>query len=156
MRRVLSLLALIAHNLKMPNRRSWRRRSEIQAENRRLYQRHRCQTEKYRANERLRYNASTIPNGRQPHLYILKYEAQHAGCYKIGRTGAYDKRLKDLNSGHLSKLAYVAQYDGLGHLELLVHDELSPYRVVGCPSREWFFTSVEHIDRVIQSLMVQM
>ena len=138
----------------MPSSRSWSARRAIREESRRLYQKCRCQSAKYRENERLRYNTSTVCNGRQPHLYILKYEKHHTGCYKVGRTGAYEKRLKDLNSGHLWKLAYVAQYDNLRHLELLAHDELSPYRVIDCPSREWFYTSVEHINRVIQSLKV--
>ena len=116
-----------------------------------LYQQLRCQCARYRVNERLRYNASTIQNGRQPHLYIMRYEDQHAGCYKVGRTGNFPKRLKDLNGGHLSSLIYVAKYDDLGHLELLVHDELSPFRVP-CQSREWFAVGVEHIDKIINTL----
>ena len=46
---------------------------------------------------------------------------------------------------------YVAQYQHLGHLELLIHDELAPHRVQG-GSREWFEVSVEHIDDTIRSL----
>ena len=46
---------------------------------------------------------------------------------------------------------YVAKYDDLGHLELLVHDELAPFRL-NCASREWFEVSVEHIDRTIRTI----
>ena len=133
---------------------SCRRRKEralIQQEQRRLYEKFRCQTAEYRRKERERYHASIIPNGRQPHLYILKYEGDLSGCFKVGRTGDYSKRVKDLNCGHLMRVKYVAQYPNFGHLELLVHDELAPYRVQG-GSREWFEVSVEHIDNTIRSL----
>ena len=126
-------------------------RERIRKEQKRLYDKFRCQTNKYRAKERERYHASTIANGRQPHLYILKYEETMPGCFKIGRTGDFANRLKDLNCGHLARVRYVAQYPNLGHLELLIHDELAPYRAPG-GSREWFEVGVEHIDDTIRSL----
>ena len=120
-------------------------------EQKRLYDKIRCQTAEYRAKERARYHASTIPNGRQSHLYIVKYENDCSGCFKVGRTGDFGNRLKDLNKGHLKRVEYVAQYLYLGHLEILVHDELFPYRVQGA-SREWFEVDVERIDDTIRSL----
>ena len=126
-------------------------RALLQQERRRLYQKLRCQTAEYKRKERERHHASTIPNGRQPHLYILKYKNDFFGCFKVGRTGDYSNRLRCLNSGHLQHVMYVAQYQHLGHLELLIHDELAPYRVPG-GSREWFEVSVEHIDNTIRSL----
>ena len=123
-------------------------------EQRRLYHKSyykvRCQTAEYKRKERERHHASTIPNGRQPHLYILKYKSDFPGCFKVGRTGDYSNRLRCLNSGHLQHVMYVAQYPHLGHLELLIHDELAPYRMQG--GREWFEVGVEHIDNTIRSL----
>ena len=120
-------------------------------EQRRLYHKIRCQTAEYRKKERQRYHASTIPDGRQPHLYILQYKGDFSGFFKVGRTGDYDKRLKNLNCGHLMHVKYVAQYPHLGHLELLIHDALAPYRALG-GSREWFEVGVEHIDNTIRSM----
>ena len=105
----------------------------------------------YKMYKRLTNNPSTICNSRQAHLYIMKYMCAYPGCYKIGRTGDFDKRLKTLNGGHVAHLMCVAKYEDLGHLELLVHDELSPYRMV-CGSREWFKVSVDHIDAVIKTI----
>ena len=110
-------------------------RALIQQEQRRLYEKIRCQTAEYRRKERERYHASTIPNGRQPHVYILKYEGDLSGCFKVGRTGDYSKRVKDLNCGHLMRVKYVAQYPNFGHLELLAHDELAPLSSEGLQSR---------------------
>ena len=126
-----------------------------QTAQRKLYKQKICQSVKYRVNERLRYNASTVQNGRQPHLYIMKYETDHPGCYKVGRTGNFDSRLKNLNGGHLANLMFVAQYQNCGHLELLVHDELMPYGLK-CASREWFEVSVEHIDKTIRTIQGSM
>ena len=81
----------------------------------------------------------------------MKYEDSLPGRYKVGRTGDFEKRLKALNAGHLSNLMYVAKYENLGHLELLIHDELSPYRVQ-CGSREWFCVLLSHIDAVIKTI----
>ena len=116
-----------------------------------MYRRWICQGVKYRANERLRYNTSTIPNGRQAHLYIMTYKESHFGCYKVVRAGDFADRVRALNYGHLANLMYVAQYPKLGHLELLVHDELAPHRLQ-CASREWFEVAVEHIDNVIRMI----
>ena len=46
----------------------------------------------------------------------------------------------------------VAKYENYGHLELLVHDELAPYRIQ-CSSREWFNVPVEHIHAVIKTIV---
>ena len=73
------------------------------------------------------------------------------GCYKIGRTGSYENRLRELNAGRLLDCVYVAQYDDWGHLEMLVHDELAPFRLEST-SHEWFEIGVEHIDNVIRTL----
>ena len=107
---------------------------------------------RYRTKERQRYHASTIPNGRQSHLYILKYNNVFPGFFKVGRTGDYSNRLKDLNCGHLPRVTYVAKYSDLGHLELLIHDKLAPYRAAG-GSREWFEVDAEHIDDTIRTLV---
>ena len=97
-----------------------------------------------------------MPNGRQAHLYVMAYENCPYGfsdCYKIGRTGDFDKRLKTLNAGHMANLTYVSQYVDCGHLELLIHDELDQYRVQQCNSREWFKCSLSHIDAVIKKVV---
>ena len=120
-----------------------------QAEQRKLYERWEMHTGKMY--KRLVHNPSTICNGRQPHLYIMKYTCAYPGCYKVGRTGDFDKRLKTLNGGHMVHLMFVAKYEGYGHLELLIHDELSPYRIQ-CSSREWFNVHVDHIHVVIKTI----
>ena len=125
-----------------------------QTEQRELYQRWAYYSGKHKehsANERLRNNVSTVQNGKQAHLYVMKYENCFPGCYKVGRTSNFENRLKSINGGHMARLMYVAQYEKLGHLELLIHDELAPYRVQ-CGSREWFAACLGHIERVIKTI----
>ena len=109
------------------------------SEERRLYQLLRCRGAKYIANERLRYNASTVPNGRQPHLYIMEYEDNDClGCYNVGRTGNFDKRVKDINAGHLKSTTYVRKYEnnetfratGARHIDTLHSTEPLQQRAV--------------------------
>ena len=126
-------------------------RDDVKREQRELYQKWLHFSAKHRANERLKNNPSTICNGRQAHLYIMKYEDSHPGRYKVGRTGDFEKRVKTLNAGHISNLMYVAKYENLGHIELLVHDELSPYKVQCC-SREWFCVPLNHITAIIKTI----
>ena len=70
-----------------------------QTEQRELYQRWVHYSAKHTASERLRNNPSTVPNGRQAHLYIMKYADCFPGCYKVGRSGDFDKRLKNAKWG---------------------------------------------------------
>ena len=75
------------------------------------------------------------------------------GVYKIGYTADVESRRRSLNAGHCFKVNVVAVYKGFGHCELPVHDILSPFRVKSSQSREWFKTSVEHIDRSIRDII---
>jgi hypothetical protein len=74
-----------------------------------------------------------IKNKKKDDLYFIQME-EAPFYFKIGRTKNVEKRLKQLQTGSGIKLKLIYLFEGLGHKEKELHEQLRLWRQSG----EWF------------------
>ena len=82
-------------------------------------------------------------------LYVLSYEYNLCGPFKIGRTNCVEARVAQLEASHCFRIVVHAVFPQRGGLEKQVHERLAPYQVQGFRGREWFNCPLSTIIQVI-------
>ena len=82
-------------------------------------------------------------------LYVLSYESNLCGPFKIGRTNCVEARVAQLEASHCFRIVVHAVFPQRGGLEKQVHERLAPYQVQGFRGREWFNCPLSTIIQVI-------
>ena len=87
-------------------------------------------------------------------LYILSYPWSTAqGPFKVGRTSNVEQRVAQLEASHTFRITVVAAFEGRGHLERPVHEQLALRRCTTGRGREWFYATVPEILRVVSNVI---
>ena len=87
-------------------------------------------------------------------LYILSYPwSTVQGPFKVGRTTNVEQRVAQLEASHAFRITVVAAFEGRGHLERLVHEQLALRRCMTGRGREWFYATVPEILRVVSNVI---
>ena len=76
-------------------------------------------------------------------------------CVKTGRASDVLKRLRCLEESHNFRLVLVASFPGYGHIERLVHKQLSAYRSAEGAINEWFNVPAQYAVKIINTLILQ-
>ena len=71
-------------------------------------------------------------------LYILSYEHNLSGPFKIGRTNCVEARVAQLEASHCFRIVVHAVFPQRGGLEKRVRERLATYQVQGFRGKEWF------------------
>jgi hypothetical protein len=71
-------------------------------------------------------------------LYILSYEHNLSGPFKIGRTNCVEARVAQLEASHCFRIVVHAVFPQRGDLERKIHEQLAPFQVTGFRGKEWF------------------
>ena len=72
------------------------------------------------------------------------------GVVKIGRSKRPKNRAYEMAAAQPFFVNVDRESPEVGFLELTVHKKMQPYRVEDGAGREWFHTSVEQADKIIQ------
>ena len=82
-------------------------------------------------------------------LYVLSYEGDLCGPFKIGRTNCVEARVAQLEASHCFRIVVHAVFPQRGGLEKQAHERLAPYQAQGFRGREWFNCPLSTIIQVI-------
>ena len=82
-------------------------------------------------------------------LYVMT-NSKLPGIVKIGRSKHPKNRAYEMAAAQPFFVNVDREYPEVGFLELTVHKKMQPYRVEDGAGREWFHSSVEQADAIIQ------
>ena len=82
-------------------------------------------------------------------LYVLSYDSNLSGLFKIGRTSCVEARVVQLEASHCFRIVVHAAFPQRGDLENKIHEQLAVYQATGFRGKERFNCPINLIIAVI-------